>query len=78
MPRRPGYCQPDHRLGSRPRNALAQASGVAPVVITSSISNTRRLSTCVPGRVAKAARNGQRPDDQVRLVVAAFPLALPV
>src|SRR5229473_699298 len=39
-----------------PRNARAQASSVAPVVITSSTSKTLRLSTRLPGRAAKAPR----------------------
>jgi hypothetical protein len=39
------------------RNAFARASTVAPVVITSSTSKTRLLSTWLPGRVAKAPRS---------------------
>jgi hypothetical protein len=43
-------------LAPGPRSVLAQASSVAPVVNTSSTSKTRKLSTWLPGRVAKAPR----------------------
>src|SRR5882724_2558004 len=41
-------------------NAFAHASSVAPVVFTSSTSKTRRLSTWLPGCVAKAPRTDSR------------------
>src|SRR5258708_2688802 len=47
---------PNTDLAPASRSALAHASSVAPVVNTSSTSKTRRLSTWVPGRVAKAPR----------------------
>src|SRR5258708_11815677 len=43
-------------LAPASRSARAQASRVAPVVNTSSTSKTRRLSTWLPWRVAKAPR----------------------
>src|SRR5207245_3782739 len=47
---------PTTDLAPASRSARAQASSVAPVVNTSSTSKTRRLSTWLPGRVAKAPR----------------------
>ena len=47
---------PTTDLAPASSNALAHASSVAPVVITSSTSKTRLLSTWLPGRVAKAPR----------------------
>jgi len=46
-------------------SAREQASSVAPVVITSSTSKTRRLSTWVPGRVAKAPRSDSQPSSRL-------------
>src|SRR5260370_13265111 len=43
-------------LAPASHSARAQASSVAPVVNTSSTSKTRRLSTWLPGHVAKAPR----------------------
>jgi hypothetical protein len=52
----PGHRNCHYRFGSCNSKRLEQASSVAPVVITSSTSKTRKLSTWVPGRVAKAPR----------------------
>src|ERR1700719_597956 len=43
-------------LAPASRKVLAHESNVAPEVITSSTSKTRKLSTWLPGRVAKAPR----------------------
>jgi hypothetical protein len=43
-------------LAPASRKVLAHESSVAPEVITSSTSKTRKLSTWLPGRVAKAPR----------------------
>src|SRR5713101_7877544 len=48
------------------RSAFAQASSVAPVVITSSTSKTRSLSTWLPGHVAKAPRTASHVSLDVR------------
>jgi hypothetical protein len=43
-------------LAPASRNAFVHESGVTPEVITSSTSKTRKLSTWLPGRVAKTPR----------------------
>jgi hypothetical protein len=43
-------------LAPASRKTFAHESGVAPQVITSSTSKTHKLSTWLPGRVAKAPR----------------------
>src|SRR5712664_1469286 len=57
-------------LAPAPRNALAQASRVAPVVITSSTSKTRRLSTLLPGRAAKAPRTESHRSSKLRICLS--------
>src|SRR5215467_8576424 len=61
-------------LAPASRNARAQASKVAPVVNTSSTDRTRRLSTWLPGRMAKAPRtDSQRSSrERIRLSGRAF------
>src|SRR2546428_2587728 len=54
-------------LAPASRNARAQASSVAPVVNTSSINKTRKLSTWLPGRVAKAPRTDSQRSSRLRI-----------
>jgi hypothetical protein len=50
--------RPTTDLAPASRNARTHASSVAPVVITSSSSRIRKLSTRPPSRIAKAPRTG--------------------
>jgi hypothetical protein len=55
-------------------NALAHASSVAPVVITSSTSKKRLLSTRLPGRVAKTPRTIRQLSSLVSMCLSGWAL----
>jgi hypothetical protein len=61
---------PTTDLAPASSNARAHASSVAPVVNTSSNSKTRRLSTWLPGRVAKAPRTDSQCSSKVRICLS--------